>query len=170
MNCERSTLISPPQHHRPGNPSSAPAYGSSGSAPLPAACASWFFLSLGGKGSRKIKNKKTDKVINTYITGWLGHSDLKPSCITREQRTFGHLQLTRANWPYSKVSWLLNTESRPKQSLNFPPLMYNLWQIRRWLNYVNATELCFMEFASTRSDSHERNILSAAKVTATAGI
>lgn len=78
------------------------------------------FSFSGGKGSRKIK-KKTDKVINTYITGWLGHSDLKPSCITRELHTFVHLQLTRANWPYSKVSWLLNTESHPKQSLYSPP-------------------------------------------------
>lgn len=40
------TLISPPQRHLPGNPSSAPVYGSSGSAPPPAACASCFFLSL----------------------------------------------------------------------------------------------------------------------------
>lgn len=40
------TLISPPRRRRPGNPSSAPAYGSSGSAPPRAACASWFSPSL----------------------------------------------------------------------------------------------------------------------------
>ena len=124
-------------------------------------CLCFLVFSLsGGKGNRNILKRQSDK----HVHNWMADK-LKPSCITRELPAFGHLQLTRANWPYSKGSWLLNTESHPKQTLN-SPLMYNLWQIRRWLNYVNATELCFMfhlteEFASTRSDSRERNILSA---------
>lgn len=40
------TLIVQPQHRPPGNPFSAPVYGSSGSAPPPAACASCSFLFL----------------------------------------------------------------------------------------------------------------------------
>lgn len=49
------TLISPPLRHRPGNPFSAPAYGSSGSALLPAACALRFSLSL----AERMKNGST---------------------------------------------------------------------------------------------------------------
>ncbi len=124
-----STLISPPQHRRPGNPSSAPVYGSSGSAPLPAACASCFFLSLGER--KKENEKQSHKQMNKWMARGTSRLNwnlnillplMKYKC---RLRTFGYWQLTWTNWPYSKVSWLLNTESHHKQTLN-SPLMYYL--------------------------------------------
>lgn len=66
----RRTLISPPQHHRPGNPSSAPAYGSSGSALPPAACALPFCLSLANRMTNRSAMNEGKRVKFYFLSGW----------------------------------------------------------------------------------------------------
>lgn len=95
---QSATLVSPPLRRRPGSPFPAPVYESSGSALLPAACASCFFLSLGWN-----KEEWLSCTHNKWKDGW--HEN-------KSELTYSYASWLITNWPIILLVYSLSFKQK----------------------------------------------------------